>query len=75
MDLSRLRRSGSRRQGRSDRSWGGGLDRQVDLSVKWICRGSGEMDLGVKLDLIAAGAGKAVAGFLENLTNLIKISV
>ena len=45
------------------------------MIVKWICRGSGEMDVGVKVDLIAAGAGKAVAGFLENLTNLIKISV
>ena len=55
MDLSRLRRRGSRRQGGSDHSWGGGLDRQVDLIVKWICRASGEMDLGVKVNLIAVG--------------------
>ena len=51
MDLSRLGRSGSGRQGGSDRS----LDK-VDLGVKWICRGLGEVDLGVRVDLIAAWA-------------------
>ena len=56
MNLSRLRRNGLGRQGGSDRRWGGGLDRQVDLIVKWICRDSGDMDLGVKVDLVAAGA-------------------
>ena len=29
---------------------------RLEPVVKWICRGSGEIDLGVKVDLIAAGA-------------------
>ena len=48
MDLSRLVRSGPGRQGGSDRSLS-----KVDLIVNWICRGLGEVDMGVKVDLIA----------------------
>ena len=29
---------------------------KVDLIVKWICRGLGEVDMGVNVDLIAAWA-------------------
>ena len=51
MDLPRLGRSGSGRQGGSDRSLS-----KVDLIVKWICRGLGEVDMGVNVDLIATWA-------------------